>query len=57
LITNPKRKKTRKPNYNSVSGDTGGLTFVKSPVPPVSSYNNQTEDLRDFHYDYLWKVG
>ena len=51
-LISQKRKKKTKPNYNS-TGNT--LTFVKSPLRP-SSYHNQTEDLRDVHYDYLWKV-
>ncbi|KAL5257416.1 hypothetical protein ACHWQZ_G012384 [Mnemiopsis leidyi] len=50
-LISQKRKKKTKPNYNS-TGNT--LTFVKSPLRP-SSYHNQTEDLRDVHYDYLWK--
>ena len=52
-LISQKRKKKTKPNYNSTGNST--LTFVKSPLRP-SSYHNQTEDLRDVHYDYLWKV-
>ena len=56
LIPN-KRKKKNQPTYNSIGTDyhKSNLTYVKS-LRTSSPYHNQVEDLRDFHYDYLWKV-
>lgn len=55
LIPN-KRKKKNQPTYNSIGTDyhKSNLTYVKS-LRTSSPYHNQVEDLRDFHYDYLWK--